>query len=65
MPTTPTNTDIAALAAPLSVEVEAGTGHAVAIQWTGNSTIYLVVNATKGPPQWYADAEIKSAHARM
>jgi hypothetical protein len=64
MPTQPSaGTPIVALAQPVEVDGPELRGRAVAMQFTGDKMLYLVVNQKDpGPPVWIDESEIQSAY---
>jgi hypothetical protein len=47
----------------LSVETASGEGRAIAMHWTGNNLMYLVISGTDAaPPRWFYDSDISVAY---
>jgi hypothetical protein len=63
MATTP-GTDIVPVFQDLIVQTSSGEGRAIALRWTGDTTMYLVVSTTDatGRPRWLDESEINLAH---
>jgi hypothetical protein len=64
MPTIPDPaTPIVALAQPMEVDGPELRGRAIAMQFTGDKMLYLVVNQKDpGPPVWIEESEIESTY---
>ena len=64
MPTQPNpDTPIVAIAQPMEVDGPELSGRAIAMQFTGTSMLYLVVNkSAPGPPVWVEEQQIESAY---
>jgi hypothetical protein len=64
MPTQPSaGTPIVAIAQPMEVNGPELSGRAIAMQFTGDKMLYLVVKQKDpGPPIWIEEGEIESAY---
>jgi hypothetical protein len=64
MPTQPNaETPIVALAQPMEVNSPELSGRAIAMQFTGDKMLYLVVKQKDpGPPIWIEESEIESTY---
>lgn len=65
MPTAPNpGSDIVPIARPLWIDAGEYEGWAIALQFTGNATIYLVADSNQTAPIWISESEVEASYVK-